>query len=297
MVFFHLKKNEESVLLAEYPLETSTTEVIRSLIDLYNTKLRIERLCMAVEDLCNYGVYKPIQNHGYSEEELKEFSEEAGKCSEMNEKKKIFHEGREYLKNSDPTGRRVGLAPLEIYAETLRKMIADAQECISKINVSSKVLTTKPRLLDAIAGIEGAVMMAYPMGLPEFDPVLEILKETEDILDSIHSKDHLDIESTSLWWAGKELVPGKLLKDVVGNNNKTTIIVKFQKKGSGAPMREPPLDETSRRNLMAYYHKKQETDKNLLEDDDDSYLNSHWANPKSLKSVFQGIGSVNWKPR
>lgn len=44
--------------------------------------------------------------------------------------------------------------------------------------------------------------------------------------------EYLD-EETSLWWASKELLPGKLLSDYVGKNEKTKIIVKLTKKGAG----------------------------------------------------------------
>lgn len=43
------------------------------------------------------------------------------------------------------------------------------------------------------------------------------------------SKEVLDEEHTSLWWANKELGHEKTLKDYVGNNEKTKIVVKLQK--------------------------------------------------------------------
>ena len=45
-----------------------------------------------------------------------------------------------------------------------------------------------------------------------------------------------------LWWAGKELLRGKKLKDYLGKNENTKIIVKLAKTGSGAPVREPAID-------------------------------------------------------
>jgi len=50
------------------------------------------------------------------------------------------------------------------------------------------------------------------------------------------------VKNTALWWAGKELLRGKLLKDFSGKNEKTKIIVKLAKTGSGAPVREPAID-------------------------------------------------------
>ena len=38
--------------------------------------------------------------------------------------------------------------------------------------------------------------------------------------------------------------------------------------------------------MMAYYFRKQEEDKKLLENDEDDYLNSTWADTKSLKKYL-----------
>lgn len=40
-----------------------------------------------------------------------------------------------------------------------------------------------------------------------------------------------------MWWAGKELLPDKLLNNYTGKNEKTKIVVKLTKSGSGAPAR------------------------------------------------------------
>jgi hypothetical protein len=47
--------------------------------------------------------------------------------------------------------------------------------------------------------------------------------------------------------------------------------------------------------MMAYYYRKQEEAKKLVENEDDDYLQSSWANPKSLKSAFNGMGNVRFK--
>mmetsp|Transcript_43181 Transcript_43181/g.111966 ORF Transcript_43181/g.111966 Transcript_43181/m.111966 type:complete len:89 (+) Transcript_43181:1015-1281(+) len=63
------------------------------------------------------------------------------------------------------------------------------------------------------------------------------------------SQEILDIESTTMWWAGKEILREQKMGDRVGKNEKTKIVVKLQKKGQGAPSREPLIDQkNSRRN-------------------------------------------------
>ena len=37
--------------------------------------------------------------------------------------------------------------------------------------------------------------------------------------------EYLDANDTAIWWAGKELFRGKILKDYVGKNEKTKIVI------------------------------------------------------------------------
>merc|ERR1712137_179639 len=119
----------------------------------------------------------------------------------------------------------------------------------------------------------GAVMIAYPMGLPDYDGVRQILEV-------------LDPEQISLWCFSKELQRDKLLSDYVGKNEKTKVVAKLQKKGAGAPQREPVVSEDEQKAMIAFYHKKQQEAEKLSAEDDDAYMHSQWANPKSLKNAF-----------
>jgi hypothetical protein len=49
----------------------------------------------------------------------------------------------------------------------------------------------------------------------------------------------LDPASSTLWFAGKQLLPDKLLSEYMGRNERTRAVVKLQKKGQGPPAREP----------------------------------------------------------
>ena len=73
------------------------------------------------------------------------------------------------------------------------------------------------------------------------------------------------MDSTQLWWAGKELVRGKKLADYVGRNEKTKIVAKLQKKGQGAPARERVFSEDEQKQMMAYAYRKQEELKVTME--------------------------------
>ena len=146
----------------------------------------------------------------------------------------------------DPNGKRDGNAPIPQVQEMLRKALDDAAAAASKKNVEAKRPLTRKDLMDAIGVVRGAVMIAYPMGLPEWDPVRMDIEGDEKPSNTPLGIDILD-GSAQLWWAGKQMIPGNKLADHVGRNEKTKIIAKLQKKGSGAPQREAPISPRSTR--------------------------------------------------
>ena len=54
-----------------------------------------------------------------------------------------------------------------------------------------------------------------------------------------YGTDDIEVDSSSLWFAGKQMVAENKLKAHVGRHEKTKAVVKLQKKGQGAPAREP----------------------------------------------------------
>lgn len=68
----------------------------------------------------------------------------------------------------------------------------------------------------------------------------------------------IDEKLAQLWFSGKELLPGRKLKDFLGNNEKTKVIVKLQKRGSGRPAREPLMTEDEQKQFMLHAHRRQE---------------------------------------
>ena len=280
MVVIHIKRSEEHQFLFETTVEADVTATVAGLCEIQNTRLRIQRLKLEGEELAKYGFAKHPDKQS-----LDEYQEDFGYGK--------VEKGEHY--KSDPTGRRTGNSCDPKAAETLLKTLADAEAAISKHQVLKKVYLTKKMLLENIDNIRGAVMMCYPMGLPEWDSVRLALEDDEDLSGTQWANEKLDPETSQLWWAGKQMLPGKKLKDHIGKNEKTKIVGKLQKKGSGAPQREPVVDAETQKAMLSYYHKKQEEQKSLVQDDEDDYTNSAWANPKALKSHFSGVGSIRFR--
>merc|ERR1712054_127933 len=140
-------------------------------------------------------------------------------------------------------GKRTGENPSEELADVVRRTVADASAAIAKDQFERKVEFTLEMLQDHVDKIRGALMIAYPMGLPDWEPARQAVEDTEELEGTSEGQDVMQEEA-----------------------------------------------------MMAYYFKKKEEWKKLEEEDDDSYLQSEWANPKSMKNQLNGTSNVSWRP-
>jgi len=283
MVLLHIKKGEDINFLYRTPVTTSNDDATREVCNIYNLVLRIRRLKYCCDDLCQYGPLKPPEKQGFIDEEEATVDAEA-----MQKANPHF----------DPTGKRTGENPAPELADVIRRTVADADEAISKRQFENKVEFTTEMLQDHVDRVRGALMIAYPMGLPEWEAARQVVEGTEELEGTAEGQEVVDTEDTTMWWASKQLDRSKTLADFVGKNDKTKIVVQLTKKGAGAPARQGQQSSKSEQEaMMAYYFKKKEEWKKLEEEDDDSYLASTWANPKSMKAQLNGTANVSWRPR
>jgi len=288
MVLIHVKKAEKNEWLFETTSATSVEVVTKELCRIHNLRGRVNRLTEAATELAKHGPMKTPEEQGLDDDTplLSDMQEDGT----MKAKSKPS-QGPNY--NPDPSNRRNGDAPSAELQTVIQRTVDDAKVLTSMQMVESKKTLTAKMLTDAIDSIRGAVMICYPMGLPEWDLVKQTLEEPDDGLGA----DDLDPEVAVLWWANKELQREKTMAEYVGRNEKTKIIGKLQKAGSTAPMREPLVTKEEQQEMIAYYHKKEQEMKKLAAEDEDAYLNSAWANPKNLKNSFTGVGDISWKPK
>jgi len=210
-----------------------------------------------------------------------------------------YQQQQQQAHKADPSGVRIGYGPNNSkLVETLQRVANELDEYVDKSQVQRRVAICEEEIDVRIENVRGAVAMAYPMGLPEWDVLRLVLEDVG--LDRGNVKGEscyreegmLDVDEASLWVAGKEFVRGRLVSDRLGTNEKTKVVAKLVGKGSGAPAREAAVSEDERKAMMAYYFKRQEEMKRLAEADDDDYLNSTWADPKNLKRNLNGIENV-----
>ncbi|GLC60944.1 hypothetical protein PLESTB_001698200 [Pleodorina starrii] len=273
MVLLHMKRSDLDQFLFETTIASTVDETTRQLAEVHNLRHRIERLKAEGEELAKYGPAKRPDQQGI--DQYQETPVEKGPHYTM-----------------DPTGRRTGNACDPEVAKVLVRTLEEAVAVAHKDQVVKKVPLTVRALQEAVDNIRGAVMICYPMGLPEWDLVRQAIEDKEDLAGTSYAADDLPADIATLWFAGKQMLPDKKLSDYLGRHEKTKAVVKLQKKGQSAPAREPVVDQDTQKAMMAWYYKKQEEQKKLTEDDDDSFANSSWANPNSLKAHFAGVQAV-----
>jgi len=282
MVLLHVKKGEDINFLYRTPVATTCDDATVEVCKVWNLVLLIRRLKFSCDDLCQYGPMKPPEKQGVVDDEMAMADSEAMQKANP---------------HWDPTGRRTGANPNDELADVIRRTIADAVEAISKRQFENKVEFTEEGLQEHIDKVRGALMIAYPMGLPDWEPARQQVEGTEEVEGTAEGQDVMNQDNTVMWWASKMLDRSKTLQDFLGRNDKTKIVVQLTKRGAGAPARQSQNNsEEEQKAQMAYYFKKKEEWKKLEEEDDDSYLASEWANPKSMKNSLNGTGGISWKP-
>ncbi|GMI21403.1 hypothetical protein TeGR_g3008 [Tetraparma gracilis] len=277
MVIISVKQSSGDGFLYSTPTSTPNSDLISSLCALHNARLRVRILAPSLRELAKHGPMKKGEDQGLDEVQ----EEHGGKAIEKNE-----------WYQADPSGLRTGNGPGPRLAETLGRVAAEAEAYCAKEQVTARVNLDMAVVEDKIANMRGAVVMAYPMGLPEWDTIALALNSVDGLEGTGVAAEVMEPETAQLWVAGKEFVRGQLVSDRLGKNEKTKVIAKLQASGAGAPAREPAVSEEERKAMMAHYFKKQEEMKKLAEAGDDDYLASGWADSKNMKRNLQGVGSI-----
>lgn len=288
MVILHIKRGTENQFLYETTVVAAVSQVLKDIVSIYNGRLKIGRICGEIEQLIKYGPMFPPEILGLTDEQVHEL-----KLTDSWETTVEPSGGWTY--NRDPIGRRNGRQPCVAMQEMLRKTINEAKDMVSKKLIDVEKSLTLRQVQDALALLNGAITIVYPMQLPPHDVIRMELTNTEDLVGTQASNEVIEPAKAQLWFASRQMLDGKCLSDYVGRNEKCKVIVKLTSCGEGAPGREPALSEDARKHLMLQQYRRQEELKQLHEDDDDQYLNASWADNSQIKRQLQGVENIKYR--
>ncbi|XP_067421709.1 cilia- and flagella-associated protein 298 isoform X2 [Emydura macquarii macquarii] len=125
MVQLHVKRGDESQFLLETTGSISVEDLTQQVARIYNSRLKVQRICSEIEELAEHGVFLPPNMQGLTDEQtedLKLKDEWTDKC--------VPSGGSVFKK--DEIGRRNGHAPNEKMKEVLKKTVEEAKALISK---------------------------------------------------------------------------------------------------------------------------------------------------------------------
>jgi len=270
MVVIHIKNSDEDQFLFECSVDDSCDDVIKRITEVWNLRLQIQRLCTHCKGVVDYGPAKKPKEVG-----IDHIEEQAGKTIE-----------RGPFYQEDPTGHRTGNRVDPKLSAVIIQTCEDALQAISKLQATKRVALTAKLLKEKIRNIGGALTIAFPMGLPEWDPARLALTD-QDGAEGAPGQKILDPETATLWFAGKQFERDTIIKDRI-RHEKSKVVAKLQKDGARAPGREAGISEEEKKAMMAHYYKKQEELKRVQTNDEDDYLHSAWANSNSLKYQLHG---------
>lgn len=176
MVLLHLKRSEKESFLYEVAAASEVEQVRTDLVRIHNLRHKALRLVTAVEQLALYGPMKLPEQQGL--DDATPLLEDYDVSSGTTQPRTVQH-GANY--RQDPTEKRTGDAPSDELAAVLNRTVEDAKALVSQRMVEMKKPITAKALEDSLNNIRGAVMIVYPMGLPDYDDVRRILEEREEL--------------------------------------------------------------------------------------------------------------------
>ncbi len=128
----------------------------------------------------------------------------------------------------DPSSQRIGWILEDEVTNTILQACSDAKNYISPKKVELKEKTIVDELFRHLDLLKAGLAIAYPgdHGLPEWEPVLCLFYDKEDILNKEEpNTDYIKCDTALMWCAGKEYEREKFLSEYVGKNEKTKIVI------------------------------------------------------------------------
>ncbi|PRP80082.1 hypothetical protein PROFUN_10765 [Planoprotostelium fungivorum] len=264
MVVIVHKKTEDDQFMIECTCSTINGDITTQIVRLSNGRFRLSRLADEMEKMVELN-----SSNKEDEDDDKRIREDEGGYSTLN-----LNDHQKSL---------------------LDRAINDVRLFLSKKQVDQKISLTEETIEQQVSSIRTVLTIMNPAGFSTDHILSKVMRN--DASDLEGRKEVYDERTATLWWSNKELLRDQKIGDFIGRNEKTKIMVKLAKSGSSGPPARDNTETQQQKEMLAYYYKKQQEHQKMETDSDDSYLNSAWADPKQLKTAFNGLSNINWKAR
>ena len=210
MVLLKVKQGEKHLFNYECSVQDSVDETTQKIVQIFNSRLKLQRICDELACLAKHGVQIKPEMMGLTPDqivELKHVDEYADSC---------VPSGGFDKECKDDVGRRCGRPPRNDMKNILIRTVNEAHGVILK-----DVKTINNDMIEEqISNLRGAVMIVYPMNLPPYDHIrLEFEGKEEESLSGTQASKEIITDGGSLWFASKllQVDMSKKLADYLGN--------------------------------------------------------------------------------
>lgn len=248
--------------------EEGTEDVNSRGIRLLNSLIFLSSLIDPLEDLAKYGPLRAPEYKALTGQQ----------------------EGEEPLgPHVDAYHLRTGHAPDEAGKKTLADVAAEIRRVCHTLP-SQRQPVSEETVKETIAIAKGALMMVWPMGLPEYDPAKELLDAEEDALEGkLEPQKYYNTETSCLFFAGSSLCSkGPTMNSIKCGAN---AVLKMTPSRSNTIVPRKADDE-ARATMMSYMFKREKSLKEAELNTTEEVYTREWTNKNSLRNQLHGLSDI-----
>ena len=280
MVVLHVKQ-ENSLFLLKTTLNSMVFDTLKDVLFIYNGQSHVNQICSKMKRLVEYGSHAPmsiIEDINLALEKLK-MSESS---TEENCKDVSHHNS---TGNSSSSDQDVFLKPNDRVQKIICRIITEVKARVSDENVTSNKCISKDDISEALIMLKGAQDILFEKQLSEFE---KLDFHEQNNTDSILKQEEIAIETASLWFSNKRLMPDKKLSEYFGSNEKSKVIVKLS-----ANTNSPPKNSSTDNERMT--KRIDDFDKLFKVETVYSYSEDSVQAKDELKRKMHGMQKITWK--
>ena len=165
------------------------------------------------------------------------------------------------------------------------RIITEVKARVSEENIKSNKCISKDDISEALIMLKGAQDILFEKQLSEFE---KLDFHEQNNTDSILKQEEIAIETASLWFSNKRLMPDKKLSEYFGSNEKSKVIVKLS-----ANTNSPPKNSSTDNERMT--KRIDDFDKLFKVETVYSYSEDSVQAKDELKRKMHGMQKITWK--
>eukprot|EP00768_Dysnectes_brevis_P004180 gnl/Dysnectes_brevis/2983_a3675_734.p1 GENE.gnl/Dysnectes_brevis/2983_a3675_734~~gnl/Dysnectes_brevis/2983_a3675_734.p1 ORF type:complete len:272 (+),score=101.30 gnl/Dysnectes_brevis/2983_a3675_734:822-1637(+) len=268
-LLFNCGENKVQFLL-ETTLKASSDDVTNVLITMNNSFIILQSLCNELKTLSQHGPTR--------DPELRSLEPTAGE---------------KMGPNVDEHLQRTGFPPSEQAKQTIATTITEIETAISPDRAERRETINQETLDRFFELVKGTLMIAWPQGLPPYEPSRLALDGLTELLSGeVKEQGLFNTQEAEVFFAGKTLRARGATLAGLRCPESGLVKVRPSKSSAYAPS---SFGGTSQAEAMRYMFEREKRLKTAELRTGEEAFQSEWADPNRLRRQFMGMGDVKFK--